>query len=301
MSDIPIPEWSSFAVPPANQPADTTIRLRTDACPPLPDGESISVEPGQFRIEVPDAGIFVARATGPGPGSIEIACPCDPDFARIRALLTGLVWGALCHLRAMPILHASVVLRGDRAIAFCGESGQGKSSMAAWMVSHGWCLLCDDICALSLAGDPPASQPVLAYPAAARLKLWSDALLSLGWTDRGVERDCRRMDKYHVRASAPDGRMSSCPSTLDPAPLSCIVLLDWGDLEVRTLRGIESLRQLVTAATYHGELLEPMGRLAATWELMAEVARRVPIRRLTRPRDWSRMPDVAASLEVSIQ
>jgi hypothetical protein len=58
-------------------------------------------------------------------------------------------------------------------------------------------------------------------------------------------------------------------------------------LEVERLRGSQALRQLVAAATYRLDFVEAMGGLAAHWRACAEVARRAPIYRLSRPKDWA--------------
>jgi hypothetical protein len=69
--------------------------------------------------------------------------------------------------------------------------------------------------------------------------------------------------------------------------LRAIYLLEWGEPGVARLTGMTALRRLVAAATYRGELVEPMGQAAAHWERCAELAQRVPVYPFTRPRDWA--------------
>lgn len=64
-------------------------------------------------------------------------------------------------------LHATAVVSGDRAIAFLGDTGAGKSSLAACFLAAGDTLLTDDL--LLLRRSP---QGVVACPGPPRLKLF---------------------------------------------------------------------------------------------------------------------------------
>ena len=56
-------------------------------------------------------------------------------------------------------LHASVVARNGRAIAFVAPSGIGKSTIAASLIERGYALMTDDAAALSLHDDLVMVQP----------------------------------------------------------------------------------------------------------------------------------------------
>lgn len=55
-------------------------------------------------------------------------------------------------------LHASAVIAGDQLVVFLGESGQGKSTLAAYLAS-GWRQLVDDVLPLTAAAAPVACLP----------------------------------------------------------------------------------------------------------------------------------------------
>lgn len=133
----------------------------------------------------------------------------------------------------------------------------------------------DDLCRFEV---PPDGAP-LVHPSSPRLKLWRDALNELGRGEAGLERDHFREDKFHL--PLPEDQAHRC------LPLTAIYLLGWGEPSLTRLTGLTALRRCVESATYRGDLLEPMGQVAAHWERCAEFVKRVPVWELTRPRDLS--------------
>lgn len=138
------------------------------------------------------------------------------------------------------------------------------------------------------------------YPAAPRLKLWRNALDHLGWETDTLERDHFRMEKFHIQAQRGQNFLGGGKAD-SPIPLRAIYLLAWGKPNLVRLKGLAALYQLVEAATYRGELLEPMGALAAHWQRCAALARHIPIFRFTRPAEWSAMATAMPGLLLSWQ
>lgn len=60
-------------------------------------------------------------------------------------VIVGFVLGYLLHLRGVLCLHGTVLERDGRAIAVLGDSGAGKSTIAAALVKNGARLLSDDL------------------------------------------------------------------------------------------------------------------------------------------------------------
>jgi hypothetical protein len=69
-------------------------------------------------------------------------------------LLGGTVSAFLLALRGETMLHASAVVIEERALGFVGQSGRGKSTLAALMCTSGAGLITDDVLMVS-AGSPP--------------------------------------------------------------------------------------------------------------------------------------------------
>jgi hypothetical protein len=63
--------------------------------------------------------------------------------------LLGPVLGRLLRLRGVTCLHASAVALGERAVAFVGPAGAGKSTTAAALALRGHAILSDDVVALA--------------------------------------------------------------------------------------------------------------------------------------------------------
>lgn len=66
----------------------------------------------------------------------------------IPILLAGTVSAILLTLRGRMVLHASAVEVDGRVVAFVGQSGRGKSTMAALMCVNGARLVTDDVLAI---------------------------------------------------------------------------------------------------------------------------------------------------------
>ena len=63
--------------------------------------------------------------------------------------LLGPVLGILLRLRGVTCLHASAVAFGEKAVAFVGSEGAGKSTTAAALARRGHAVLSDDVVALA--------------------------------------------------------------------------------------------------------------------------------------------------------
>ena len=276
ISELQLPEWNSFETAPISNSPDITIRWQSAPCAGATPETRLSAD--QYCFFIPDAGFYRVDRNG----KITINAVPDPDLKKVRVFLLGTAWGALCHLQGILTLHAGVVQAGNSAIAFCGASGAGKSSMVARLTTLGYPLISDDLCRVTLTDT---GYPAI-YRSAQRLKLWRDALTVLEYEALGREQDHARMDKFHIPIlHRPEGECS---------PVTGIYLLTWGDLSCRRLIGLDALQRLVATATYRGELLEPMGQIGGHWIRCLELVKRVPIWELSRPRKWAALEDTVA-------
>ena len=99
------------------------------------------------------------------------------ELADIAALVEVTALPAALALRGVPLLHGCSISAGDgSAFLVLGDSGAGKSSVAAAAVSAGHALLADDIAALA-----PADEGVLVQPGGVRLRMNEDTAVALGW------------------------------------------------------------------------------------------------------------------------
>ena len=282
-SEIEIPDWLPFKKDKALNFPDVIISLKIDASAHLPESESRPVVDAQiYSFHIPGTGGYLVHH-----GREIVITPAPGAQAReLRLFLLGSAWGALCYQRGLLALHASAVQVGAQAVVFCGEAGSGKSSAAAWLIARGHRLVGDDLCLFSVAAGQAR-----VYPSAPRLKLWREALGALGLSDKGLERDHFRLDKFHLPWHC----------AITPLPVRAICLLEWGEPCLRRLTGVDALRRFIIAATYRGYLLEPMGQVAAHWERCAELARGAPVWVFSRPRDWPAMDAAMRLLQAHLR
>jgi hypothetical protein len=94
-----------------------------------------------YRITLPPYGRYLVSADGRSIG----CAPPSVAWWYWQRLLIGQVLPAAAALRGYEVLHASAVAIGDRAIAFAGDSGLGKSSLALRLLQGGATLVAEDV------------------------------------------------------------------------------------------------------------------------------------------------------------
>jgi hypothetical protein len=100
-------------------------------------------------------------------GTIQIRAGCEiiispspeADIRRVRRFIVGTAMAILLYQRGYLVLHASAVNVDNRAIAFIGLSGSGKSSLAAAMHTRGYGVLTDDVSGIDMTDDEPMVVP----------------------------------------------------------------------------------------------------------------------------------------------
>ncbi len=141
------------------------------------------------------------------------------------AILSGPLQAMLWHQRGLLPLHGSVVVVGTQAVALCGPSAVGKSTLAAVLAGQGNTVIADDVCVID-----PATADVLA--GCGRLRLWRDALDRLGVETGALERAVRDKEKYVLDCGI--------HSTQERHRLAAVILLsrrESGAVTIERLRG----------------------------------------------------------------
>jgi hypothetical protein len=134
----------------------------------------------------------------------------------LRLSILGPALALVLHQRGLFVLHASVVAREGAAMAFLGQHGWGKSTIAAALHARGYDLVTDDVAAVALGPDGPCIVP--SFP---QMKLWPEAATLLGespedlpilhpsfdkrgWrATRGFASEPRRLERLYVLAAGP--------------------------------------------------------------------------------------------------
>jgi hypothetical protein len=216
-----------------------------------------------YWLEVADAGLFWVA----GDGGMLVHVDRDPDAVQSTVIQTALGPGLILALALQGVwcLHASAVTTQSHAVAFIGESGNGKSTLAAYMGSEadlGWSFATDDILPIELGPGKPCVLPH--FP---QLKLPNDV--------------------------QPATRL---PERL---PLTTIYVLggqgDGGDeVSIHSLSAQEAalalIRHTATTRLFGAALLK--NHLAACTDIAASM----PVRELSYPRTWNALPAVQRAI-----
>lgn len=198
------------------------------------------------------------------------------SYDDLRGFLFGSGFGALVHQRGLVPLHVSAVVSPSGVIAFTGESGAGKSTIAACLNQElGWPLISDDVAVLRQTDDGFNLES-----GANTVKLWGDALRSLNMTNVGLRRDLARNDKFHAILSE---RFLSATS----APLRNLVQFSWGnDVRLDLVHGRKAY-QISLAAIYRPAFAAAFSNRDRVAIAAMSVAARTSTFVLTRPKSLS--------------
>ena len=167
-SDLALPE-----VRRATGAADARIMLQRSPEPPPQDEMWWSIDPAATLT----LSLAHLRYTVMAGERIEIVAQQDVPDHEVRVWLLGRAMSALLLQRGYMVVHANAVALGDgRAAAMLGDSGDGKSTLAAALLAAGVEPLCDDLLAIRFdeAGDAWVA------PGIPRIKLGPAAAAVLG-------------------------------------------------------------------------------------------------------------------------
>lgn len=259
-------------------PADVTIRSGPEARAQLasikPSDMTLHPAPdGGWIFNVPDLCTFWMR----DGRQIFVSPVPDAKPAHVTLYLLGSAMGMILHQRGLHALHAATVAIGGEAIAFVGEQGAGKSTLAALMAKAGHAVLGDDTIALS------TGQQV--WPGATTFKLWGD-VLPLVDLPRGP-RVSNRMEKFFVQNSH---------AATQPHALSAVVSIAYGTtLSVERVAPLAAI-DMIAHHSYRPEYVPLLGRQADHFAQCAALAGAIPVWRMTRPRDLRQAPTCVAYL-----
>jgi len=208
------------------------------------------------------------------PGEAETVC----------GLLLGPAFACLLHQRGHLVLHASAVAMNGTAVAFLGESGKGKSTLAAALVSRGHRLLADDI----LAGSSH-DRVAAVIPGVPLMKLWPEAesVFDDGHCTPTPEKSCKGKRIWKTGRNFPRKAL----------PLGCINILEEGKgPKFESIDSGQALLELIRHS-YTARLLMGTGTAASHFQQVAKVAGDAKCRRLIRGQDLRRIDNLARMVE----
>jgi hypothetical protein len=200
----------------------------------------------------------------------------EADECAIRAPLLGMCFAMLLVQRGLFVLHASAVVIDGEAIAFVGEKGQGKSTMAVTLYGRGRTLITDDVLVVD---DSRSSGPALAMPSFPQFKLLPESIRSALDEDPSALPRIAALNEKRARHARE--RFSS-----EPVPLRRIYVLAEGPTPAVTpIDRQQAVVQLIAHSMqgrYGSYLLQGPGA-AEHLRRCAVLAQQVEVCRLERP------------------
>ncbi len=222
------------------------------------------------RAKAPDV---LEASIGEGRDVIVDANP-EADPLYVSAIVTGELFSVVLRQRGLLVLHGSGVARDGRAIGFVGNSGWGKSTLAASLVERGWRLLTDDLLVVDgLLNEADTPTVIPTHP-------------SMRLSEEAIDRvDAAGAAQGQAHALTTKVRVDQTGAFSDqPTPLHQVFVLDprLSDAhQAAPLSAREAVDEMVRHTRGRRLLVSPSA-MATHLAQCASLARRVPVASLRR-------------------
>jgi hypothetical protein len=239
--------------------------------------------PGELLLKVDSVASYYVRQGR----QITIMPDSEVDEEKILIFLMGSAVGALLHQRNVLVLHAGAIAVHGRSVLFSGDSGVGKSTLAAGFHKRSYPFLADDVCAIALIKGKPAVVP--GFP---RLKLLADVLKKLDkYTDQYKSvRWAQGLDKYFLPVESIHDQ---------PILLKSVFVLETTNedrMEIIALKGKEKINPIIKN-TYRLWYLNGLGGKEDHFRQCAAVASYTNVHKVVRPKKGFLLNELMDMLE----
>lgn len=210
----------------------------------------------------------------------------EADARAVRTIVANMALGVALHQRGILTFHASAVAMPGGVVAFIGDKGWGKSTMAAAFHRQGCTVLTDDV--LGVVHDDAGE--VAALPGYPQVKLWPDAIAG------STGADFKKLDRVYggteKRVMALEGAFPR-----HPLPLRGIYVLVGGDhLAIERLAPRAAFMHLLRHS-YAVNLLQRTRTAGRHLNQCTDIIEKVPVCLLKRPTALELLPVIAEQVE----
>lgn len=193
--------------------------------------------------------------------------------SEIRLVLLGSSIGALLHQRGMLAIHGSAITDGYETVILTGQSGVGKSTLAAGLIELGYTVIADDI---SVIGQNEKQQFIV-EGGIPHLKLWKDVLVHLDKQD-DFSKVRPHLEKYRLPIPVPQEESPG---------LSKIFILNpsnSAEFSQAEITGREKFH-LLRNNTYRLQFIDRMNQTEAHFHNLSKLVNSIQMVDVNRPRD----------------
>lgn len=240
-------------------------------------------EDNTYRMRFPGLADFIAHS---GTGQVNCIPAQGVNQNTLQHLYLNQVMPAVLSMLHRPIFHASCVVMDGSAIAFIGDSGKGKSTLATHLALHGNPILADDGLELEWT-----EKGYLALPSHPSIRLWEDSRARLLPANAVALPAVQHTSKNRFVS---DGLF---PFSEQPALLRRAFFLGDGNTQSIQISRLSSQNAHI-AWLANSPMLDTRDRDRMTSQF-EQITRAVKMRisySLDFPRDFSRLPELAQSL-----
>lgn len=214
----------------------------------------------------------------------------------INTLIIDILLPIVLHQRGLLLLHASAISYGDGAIAFLGQSGAGKSTMAVAMQTYcgqsgsgtaaSRTIFTDDMVVVDF--DENGSPLVL--PGISQIKLLPETVAAIDGLENKISTEVDFFTKKHICSE-------ESYFTRKALPLKQIYLLHEGqEVLIEKIPPQKAFLELLRNC-YAIALIRAAGSTTSQFNQYTQLARYASVYRLKRPRLFSMLPNLVRTIE----
>ena len=239
--------------------------------------------PQGIHMRFPDLADFLVTPDG---REVHATPAPELDVATLEHLQLSQLLPLALSAQGKPVFHASCVAMEGNAVAFLGESGRGKSTLALYLSLQGAPLITDDVMVLERTGHHYKVQP--SHPS---VRLWQDSQDALV----GKRLPIAKPVSFTSKARFLPGNL--LPRCEEPQPLRRAYFLGEGTsgkVTITPINASEAAMEWVKHSFLLG--IGDRHRLKSHFELISHLASQGISYRLDYPRRYDLLHEVQAAL-----
>jgi hypothetical protein len=248
----------------------------------------IVVDQNYFYLNVIGIGKYYATS-----GNLIIIEPfATADLESLRLYCLSNVFAAILFQRHVFPLHAAALKIDNKLVLICGDSGAGKSSLQASLLSRGVRIFSDDVCVPYLT----SSGEVFMHPSYPLMKFWRDTLSYFPFLGEPDLQLRPNYEKYGFFFHDEFQEKALSPSLVFFLEKSSLI----SELHLREIKGVE-LFQKLNSNVYRGEFLGKLDLRMSHFDLFSKLANQLQGYVIERPDSINTINELSDKVEEIIR